>query len=214
MVMGTVGYMSPEQVRGEPADARSDIFSFGCVLYEMLAGKRAFEARTGVETMHAILNLTRRSSRASPGKLPPALTTIVRRCLEKRAEQRFQSAADLAFALRSIATGATVTSMQPVAIAAPRATTQAVAPGRGGDCRGNGAVRPWLPRAGPHAPARRSLFSSASLSAKDSSPRRDSCRIAATSSIRRAGKAARRTSTSPCPEVRNRGTWKCRPERA
>ncbi len=56
MVMGTAGYMSPEQVRGEPVDARSDIFSFGCVLYEMIAGKRAFQARSSVETMHAILN--------------------------------------------------------------------------------------------------------------------------------------------------------------
>jgi hypothetical protein len=120
LVLGRVGYMSPEQVRGEPADARSDIFSFGCMLYEMVAGKRAFEARTGVETMHAILNLDPPELDGDPGKLPPALTTIVRRCLEKRAEQRFQSTADLAFALRSIATGATVTSMQP-SIAAPRA---------------------------------------------------------------------------------------------
>jgi len=118
MVMGTVGYMSPEQVRGEPADARSDIFSFGCVLYEMLAGRRAFEARTGVETMHAILNLDPPEFAGEQAKLPPAVTTIVRRCLEKRPEQRFQSAADLAFALRSIP-GVSVTGMQPVA--APRA---------------------------------------------------------------------------------------------
>ena len=119
MVMGTVGYMSPEQVRGEPADARSDIFSFGCVLYEMAAGKRAFQARTGVETMHAILNLDPPEFDGEQAKLPPALTTIVHRCLEKRPEQRFQSAADLAFALRSIS-GATVTGMQPM-VAAPRA---------------------------------------------------------------------------------------------
>jgi hypothetical protein len=118
MVMGTVGYMSPEQVRGESADARSDIFSFGCVLYEMAAGKRAFQARTGVETMHAILNLDPPEFDGEQAKLPPALTTIAHRCLEKRPEQRFQSAADLAFALRSIS-GATVTSMQPV-VATPR----------------------------------------------------------------------------------------------
>jgi hypothetical protein len=119
MVMGTVGYMSPEQVRGEPADTRSDIFSFGCVLFEMVTGKRAFHARTGVETMHAILNADPPEFEGEQAKLPPALTTIVRRCLEKRPDQRFQSAADLAFALRSIA-GGTVTTMQPV-VAAPRA---------------------------------------------------------------------------------------------
>jgi serine/threonine protein kinase len=96
MVMGTVGYMSPEQVRGEPSDARSDIFSFGCVLYEMVAGTRAFEARTGVDTMHTILNLDPPDFAAT--RLPVTSTTIVRRCLEKRPEQRFQSSADLAFA--------------------------------------------------------------------------------------------------------------------
>jgi len=118
-VMGTVGYMSPEQVRGEPADARSDIFSFGCVLYEMLAGKRAFQAGTGVETMHSILHLDPPEFEGEHDKLAPALTAIVRRCLEKRREQRFQSAADLAFALRSIA-GAAIAGMQAAATA-PRA---------------------------------------------------------------------------------------------
>ena len=82
MVMGTVGYMSPEQVRGQAADARSDIFSFGCVLYEMLNGKRAFAAATAVETMHAILNLDPPEFEYEHAKLPPALATIVRRCLE------------------------------------------------------------------------------------------------------------------------------------
>ena len=101
-VMGTVGYMSPEQVRGVNTDHRSDIFSFGVILHEMLAGQRAFQADSQVETMNAILH-------ADPPELPvdasipPALATIVRRCLEKKPEQRFQSAADLAFALRSMA---------------------------------------------------------------------------------------------------------------
>ena len=98
-VLGTVGYMSPEQVRGEPADARSDIFSFGAVLYELVAGRRAFQAASSVETMNAIL---REDPPDLPVEAPPALATILSRCLEKRPDQRFQSAADLAFALRSL----------------------------------------------------------------------------------------------------------------
>jgi serine/threonine protein kinase len=101
MVVGTVGYMSPEQIRGEAAHARSDIFSLGCVLYEMTTGKRAFQLRSAVETMHAILNED--PAQFDPGASPiPALAAIVHRCLEKNPEQRFQSAADLAFALRSL----------------------------------------------------------------------------------------------------------------
>ncbi|HME10255.1 MAG TPA: protein kinase [Bryobacteraceae bacterium] len=117
-VMGTAGYMSPEQVRGEPVDTRSDIFSFGCVLYEMLRGKRAFKAPSGVETMHAILH-------ADPEefdddvKLPPALGVIVRRCMEKQPGRRFQSAADLAFALRALNTNIGVSAMQPALPAEP-----------------------------------------------------------------------------------------------
>src|ERR1700722_12824393 len=116
-VLGTAGYMSPEQVRAEPVDARSDIFSFGAVLYEMLTGRRAFQASTSVETMHAVLNAEPPEFDGELGRLPPALGTIVRRCLEKRPEQRFQSAADLAFALRST-TGASTTGAQPAIAAA------------------------------------------------------------------------------------------------
>ena len=100
-VMGTVGYMSPEQVRGTNADHRSDIFSFGVILYEMLSGARPFQAESQVETMNAILHADPPEP-APDAAIPPALLTIVRRCLEKKPEQRFQSAADLAFALRSI----------------------------------------------------------------------------------------------------------------
>ena len=110
-VLGTAGYMSPEQVRAQPVDARCDIFSFGAVLYEMLTGRRAFQASTSVETMHAVLNADPPEFDGELGKLPPSLATIVRRCLEKRPEQRFQSAADLAFALRSI-TGVSITGVQ------------------------------------------------------------------------------------------------------
>jgi Tol biopolymer transport system component len=102
MVMGTVGYMSPEQVSGRPADHRSDIFSLGCVLYEMAAGQRVFRRNTAAETMTAIL-------REDPPELPrdstvrpAAFEGTVRHCLEKRPDERFQSARDLAFALRSL----------------------------------------------------------------------------------------------------------------
>jgi hypothetical protein len=116
-VMGTAGYMSPEQVRGEPVDTRSDIFSFGCVLFEMLTGKRAFKAPSGVETMHAILH-SEPDEFQGDMKMPPALAVIVRRCMEKQPGQRFQSAADLAFALRAVNSTATV--VQPALIEAAK----------------------------------------------------------------------------------------------
>jgi Tol biopolymer transport system component len=97
VVMGTAGYMSPEQVRGEPVDHRSDLFSFGVVLYEMLSGKRAFAGASSVEVMNAIL---KDDPPELPASVPPALGRIVRRCLEKEPARRFQSAADLGFALQ------------------------------------------------------------------------------------------------------------------
>jgi Tol biopolymer transport system component len=101
-VMGTVGYMSPEQVRGMPADHRSDIFSFGTVLYEMLAGKRAFTGGSSVETMHAILNDEPPEIDMTAARIPPGLEKIVRHCMEKNPADRFQSARDLSFALASL----------------------------------------------------------------------------------------------------------------
>ena len=106
-VMGTAGYMSPEQVRGEPADARSDIFSLGCVLYELLSGRRAFRANTPAETMASIL---RDHPPDLADSVPPLLASAVRRCLEKSPEERFQSARDLAFALREILGSATASA--------------------------------------------------------------------------------------------------------
>jgi eukaryotic-like serine/threonine-protein kinase len=101
-VMGTVGYMSPEQVSGKAADHRADIFAFGAVLYEMVTGKRAFQKATSAETMSAILNEDPdRISQFAPNA-PPALQRIIQRCLEKKPEQRFQSASDLAFALEAL----------------------------------------------------------------------------------------------------------------
>ena len=104
MVLGTVGYMSPEQVRGLPADHRADIFGLGAVLYEMVAGRRAFGGESAVETMNAILTQEPPQASGSHSDLPPVLDGIIRRCLEKRPERRFQSASDLAFALTSIST--------------------------------------------------------------------------------------------------------------
>src|SRR5262245_36135629 len=101
-VLGTVGYMSPEQVRGRPVDLRSDIFSLGAVLYEMISGRRAFKGDSAVETLNAILK-DEPPQIVDPGRpLPPGLERIVRHCLEKRPEDRFQSARDLAFDLQSV----------------------------------------------------------------------------------------------------------------
>lgn len=110
LVLGTVGYMSPEQVRGEKLDPRSDIFAFGAVLYEMLAGERAFQRSSAAETMTAILKEEPPEIVAGPNRhIPPALDRIVRRCLEKDAGQRFQSAKDMGFALDSISAGSSQT---------------------------------------------------------------------------------------------------------
>ena len=102
VVMGTVGYMAPEQVRGQTADQRADIFAFGTILYEELTGQRAFRKPTSVETMNAILNEEPASLSSLAPSMPIALQRIVQRCLEKGPEQRFQSAYDLAFALEAL----------------------------------------------------------------------------------------------------------------
>ena len=111
MVMGTVGYMSPEQVRGEPSDPRSDIFSFGAVLYEMLTGKRAFKRETSAETMTAILREEPSALNNTDSQGPLALQRILLRCLEKSVERRFQSASDLAFAIESLGGTSTAKSV-------------------------------------------------------------------------------------------------------
>ena len=101
-VMGTVGYMSPEQVRGKTADHRSDLFAFGAILYEMLSGKRAFHGETPADTMSAILKEDPPELSETGRNVPPALARIVNHCLEKSPAQRFQSASDVAFALDSL----------------------------------------------------------------------------------------------------------------
>jgi eukaryotic-like serine/threonine-protein kinase len=112
-VMGTVGYMSPEQVSGKPADHRADIFAFGAILYEMLTGKRAFQKPTSAETMTAILNEDPPGVSQLVPLAPPALQRVVHRCLEKNPEQRFQSASDLAFALEALSDSSAVAAPAP-----------------------------------------------------------------------------------------------------
>ncbi|MGH9466491.1 MAG: protein kinase domain-containing protein, partial [Terriglobales bacterium] len=127
-VLGTVGYMAPEQVRGKPADARSDIFSLGAVMYEMLTGRRAFRGDSAVDVMSAILRedpeplaaATESSARSAPA---PALDPIVRHCLEKDPRQRFQSADDIAFQLGQL----TQTQSSSAALPALRARRRSVA---------------------------------------------------------------------------------------
>ncbi len=110
VVLGTVPYMAPEQIKGDAVDARTDIFSFGCLLYEMISGSRPFQGETSPEIMTAIL-------KEDPPLLinvPPELQQIISHCLEKKAEERFQSARDLQFALKTILTTSTASS-HPIA---------------------------------------------------------------------------------------------------
>ncbi len=102
VVMGTMGYMSPEQVRGRSADQRSDIFSFGAILYEMLSGQRAFRGDTAADTMTAILTKEPPDLAQTNKEIHPGLDRLVRHCLEKNPEERFQSARDIAFDLEAL----------------------------------------------------------------------------------------------------------------
>jgi Tol biopolymer transport system component len=124
VVMGTMGYMSPEQVRGKPADRRSDLFSFGAILYEMLSGQRAFRGDTAADTITAILTKEPPDLAQTNKEIHPGLDRIVRHCLEKNPEERFESARDVAFDLEALsglsgASAATGTHLVP----APRGRT-------------------------------------------------------------------------------------------
>src|SRR3984893_1060256 len=101
-MIGTVAYMSPEQLRGKPVDHRSDIFSFGAILYEMMAGRRAFRGETEVDTMTAVLREQPADASLEEAAIPAGYREIVRHCLEKDPENRFQSSKDLAFALQTL----------------------------------------------------------------------------------------------------------------
>ncbi len=127
-VMGTAGYMSPEQVRGEPIDTRSDLFAFGAVLYEMLSGERAFRRDTTAETMTAILRDDPPDVSAARSHLSPGLDRIVHHCLEKQASERFQSARDVAFALDALSgSGATPAAGVPMTGTRTRVTRERLA---------------------------------------------------------------------------------------
>jgi serine/threonine protein kinase/Tol biopolymer transport system component len=102
LVLGTVGYMSPEQVRGLAVDHRTDVFAFGAIVYEVLSGSRAFDRQTAPETLTAILNDHPHDLGSNHRAIPPALVHIVERCLEKKPSARFQTASDLAFALETL----------------------------------------------------------------------------------------------------------------
>jgi serine/threonine protein kinase/Tol biopolymer transport system component len=118
-VMGTAGYMSPEQVRGRAVDHRSDIFSFGAVLYEMLSGRRAFHGDSAIETLNAILKEEPAELTASNSNIAPAIERVVWHCLEKSPERRFQSASDVAFALESLSGVTSHPSQQTLGALAP-----------------------------------------------------------------------------------------------
>src|SRR5262245_23076837 len=110
-VLGTIGYMAPEQVRGQFVDARADLFAFGAVLYEMVAGRRAFQRDTAADTMTAILTQEPPDLAGSRPDLSPALDRIIRHCLEKNVNERFQSARDVAFALDALSGTGSATSV-------------------------------------------------------------------------------------------------------
>jgi TolB-like protein len=116
VVLGTLGYMSPEQVRGQPTDNRSDIFSFGTILFEMLTGRHAFRCDTPADTITAILTKDPPDLAPTAGPVPPALDRIVRHCMEKDPARRFHSAHDLAFDLETISGGLATTSRRSTTV--------------------------------------------------------------------------------------------------
>ena len=122
-VIGTVAYMSPEQLRAKAVDHRSDIFSFGAILYEMLSGCRAFRGETEVDTMTAVLREEPPDAYLDQASIPAGYRDIVRHCLEKDPENRFQSAKDLAFALQTLS-GSSPVSLRPI----PKPRTTPVLP--------------------------------------------------------------------------------------
>jgi eukaryotic-like serine/threonine-protein kinase len=127
MILGTVGYMSPEQVRGKPSDARSDIFAFGVILYEMISGKRAFHGETTADTMSAILGKEPPEISDANLNSSPAIARIVEHCMEKNPSQRFQSMHDVAFYLETLS-GVSTTGITAPVVAPARSSVKALLP--------------------------------------------------------------------------------------
>jgi Tol biopolymer transport system component len=153
MVMGTAGYMAPEQVRGATVDSRTDIFAFGAVFYELVSGQRAFRRDTAAETMTAILKEDPRELTDLTQPVSPGIERVIRRCLEKQPEQRFQSAKDLAFALEAISgTTTSKTGAQPAIQVRPPAPRWAVLAAVGALALAAGAAIAWYLRP-PASPA-------------------------------------------------------------
>ena len=153
IILGTAGYMSPEQVRGMALDARSDIFSFGAVLYEMLSGKRAFHGDTAADTMSSILKEDPPELNETNRNVSPALERIVHHCLEKSPESRFHSASDIAFDLEHLS-GVSGSSARAVATRAAQPHRRlwiGLAAGLSGALLMFG-LGWWVGRAGSHAP--------------------------------------------------------------
>jgi len=121
-MIGTVAYMSPEQLRGKPVDHRSDIFSFGAILYELVSGRRAFRGETEVDTMTAVLREEPAGANLDEAAIPAGYQDIIRHCLEKEPENRFQSAKDLVFALQTLS-GSSPVKAVAVPKPAPRITS-------------------------------------------------------------------------------------------
>jgi hypothetical protein len=148
-ILGTLGYMSPEQVRGEPVDRRSDIFSFGVVLYEMLTARRAFARGTASDTLAAILRDDPPEIESTSRPIPPGLQVIVRHCLEKRPEERFHSTHDLAFALQSLSTSESAAAPLAAPFARENRRTTWVWGVLGAALVAGAGLAGWLLRGGP-----------------------------------------------------------------
>jgi serine/threonine protein kinase len=208
VVLGTMGYMSPEQVRGKAADRRSDLFSFGTILYEMLTGQRAFRGETAADTITAILTKEPPDLSATNKDLHPGLERIVRHCLEKNPEERFESARDVAFNLEALSgvSAISTTGALPAAKAEGRPRGRWTASRLRRDSRrarcGRGRRAPLRPKDSPSV-LRSPSGSSHSDAARFS--RRGSRRTARRSSIRLPGTAARWSSSRRGSTARSRG---------
>ena len=203
VVLGTLGYMSPEQVKGKAADGRSDIFAFGAILYEMLSGSRAFHRDTSAETMSAILREDPPDLSATNKNVQPGLERVVRHCLEKNPEERFHSAHDLAFDLEALSglSGAAASASGAAAHARPRPAWRTLVGAVLATALACGVAAYFAIR---NAADRPPPSSTSSPSGAARSSRRGSLRTVRRSSIRRPGTENPWRSSSAGPKARSR----------